>query len=586
MIKRLLGLLELFKGGVYVSGVLLSVAGCCFRRWRCVGSACNHKIGGAVECRVGERWGWGGAAPHRVELDSLNTRRRLSKIVHNAMGKQVSKFTEMDRSVCEYFYEADGPEGHRCGYCGSANGSVSNGMWAHYLTCEDYQDLIDRGWRRCGKYCYKPVMDRTCSPQYAIRCEATKFRLSKSQKKVLKTMSDYLVKGEEKKHRPVPPQLSKQTTSQSSSTANGARTASKSDGAEKTTKKVKSVRPGVGADPSKPPCRKAKEVRRDQKLHKLAAKPGSSMHDPREEVGGSVGGRSDPVASSLISSISEGSQRISNFLKVGPDGKKPLEAFLDLPTDAKLAHKLELKLVRSHPPSPEFNSTFKESYELYKKYQMIVHKDTEEKCTEKQYRRFLCDSPLIPKEGAASWPCGYGSYHHHYRIDGRLVAVGVIDILPVCLSSVYTYYDPDFNFLSLGVYTALRELEMTRKMYLGDPEHFLYYCMGYYVHECQKMRYKGQYYPSYLLCPESYQFIPIETCRPKLDASRYAHLNDEASPPEDVSTWLDKSLVLFQRTLMPYGVYKMLAGTKEDAKVTEYARFVGPSVAPRMALVL
>ena len=110
--------------------------------------------------------------------------------------------------------------------------------------------------------------------------------------------------------------------------------------------------------------------------------------------------------------------------------------------------------------------------------------------------------------------------------------------------------------------------------------------MGYYVHECQKMRYKGQYYPSYLLCPESYRFIPIETCRPKLDASRYARLNDEATLPEDVSTWLDKSLVLFQRTLMPYGVYKMLAGTKEDAKVTEYARFVGPSVAPRMALVL
>jgi len=22
------------------------------------------------------------------------------------------------------------------------------GMWAHYMTVEDYQDLIDRGWRR------------------------------------------------------------------------------------------------------------------------------------------------------------------------------------------------------------------------------------------------------------------------------------------------------------------------------------------------------------------------------------------------------------------------------------------------------
>ena len=217
---------------------------------------------------------------------------------------------------------------------------------------------------------------------------------------------------------------------------------------------------------------------------------------------------------------------------------------------------------------------------------MRIHNDTEDECDEKMYRRFLCDSPLMPKQGAAGWPCDYGSYHHQYRLDGKLIAVGVIDFLPKCLSSVYTFYDPDFNFLSLGVYTALRELELTRQMYLKEPQNFHYYCMGYYVHACQKMRYKGQYYPSYLLCPESYQFIPIETCRPKLDACRYARLNDEATPPEDVSTWVDKVLVLFQRMIMPYAVYRAIAGSEEDAKVTEYARFVGPSVATRMVLVL
>jgi arginine-tRNA-protein transferase len=29
----------------------------------------------------------------------------------------------------------------------------------------------------------------------------------------------------------------------------------------------------------------------------------------------------------------------------------------------------------------------------------------------------------------------YGSFHQHYRIDGKLVAVGVVDILPHCLVS-------------------------------------------------------------------------------------------------------------------------------------------------------
>lgn len=43
------------------------------------------------------------------------------------------------------------------------------GMWADQLTVNDYQDLIDRGWRRSGKYCYKPIMNQTCCPQYPIR---------------------------------------------------------------------------------------------------------------------------------------------------------------------------------------------------------------------------------------------------------------------------------------------------------------------------------------------------------------------------------------------------------------------------------
>lgn len=43
------------------------------------------------------------------------------------------------------------------------------GMWAHAMAVSDYQDLIDRGWRRSGKYCYKPTMDVTCCPMYTIR---------------------------------------------------------------------------------------------------------------------------------------------------------------------------------------------------------------------------------------------------------------------------------------------------------------------------------------------------------------------------------------------------------------------------------
>lgn len=114
------------------------------------------------------------------------------------------------------------------------------------------------------------------------------------------------------------------------------------------------------------------------------------------------------------------------------------------------------------------------------------------------FKRFLVSSPLVvvsssgvastggPQEEDPDRDCKvpYGSYHQLYRVDGQLVAVsnasthtrlrrpravgvtwvpmaaalvdvlllqvGVVDILPSCLSSVYCFYDPDFRSLSLG----------------------------------------------------------------------------------------------------------------------------------------
>ena len=82
----------------------------------------------------------------------------------------------MPTSIVEYF---SGNEGSSCGYCKGKGSSFSHGMWAHTMTVEDYQDLIDRGWRRSGRYCYKPTLNKTCCPQYTIRCDATQFKPSK-----------------------------------------------------------------------------------------------------------------------------------------------------------------------------------------------------------------------------------------------------------------------------------------------------------------------------------------------------------------------------------------------------------------------
>jgi arginine-tRNA-protein transferase len=46
-----------------------------------------------------------------------------------------------------------------------------------------------------------------------------------------------------------------------------------------------------------------------------------------------------------------------------------------------------------------------------------------------------------------------------HRIDGEIMAVGVLDFTPNVLSSVYLYYNPKFEFLSPGTFAAVREIE-------------------------------------------------------------------------------------------------------------------------------
>lgn len=41
---------------------------------------------------------------------------------------------------------------------------------------------------------------------------------------------------------------------------------------------------------------------------------------------------------------------------------------------------------------------------------------------------------------------------------GELIAVGVVDALPRCLSSTYLFWDPDLPWLALGKLTALKEI--------------------------------------------------------------------------------------------------------------------------------
>jgi len=167
-----------------------------------------------------------------------------------------------------------------------------------------------------------------------------------------------------------------------------------------------------------------------------------------------------------------------------------------------------------------------EKFELYRSYQKEIHLDQEE--SPEGFKRFLVESPLVQQDiayadpPAEHLPRQYGAYHQLYRVDGELVAMGVIDILPNCVSSVYFMYEKKWERFSFGKLSALREISLAQEIHGAGVTDMKFLYMGFYIHSCQKMRYKGEYHPSFLADPEEYTWFPLDTCRSLLEKYRYA----------------------------------------------------------------
>ncbi len=72
---------------------------------------------------------------------------------------------------------------------------------------------------------------------------------------------------------------------------------------------------------------------------------------------------------------------------------------------------------------------------------------------------------------------------------GKLIACCVFDQLESGLSAVYTYFDSSFSKFSPGRLAILTLIERSKQMNLD------YVYLGYWIKNCQKMAYKGEYRP-------------------------------------------------------------------------------------------
>jgi arginyl-tRNA--protein-N-Asp/Glu arginylyltransferase len=75
------------------------------------------------------------------------------------------------------------------------------------------------------------------------------------------------------------------------------------------------------------------------------------------------------------------------------------------------------------------------------------------------------------------------------RLDGRLVAVAVTDLVEGALSAVYTFFDPRLASRSLGTLAILEQLAWARR----EGRRHLY--LGYWIPGHEKMDYKQRFRP-------------------------------------------------------------------------------------------
>ena len=193
-----------------------------------------------------------------------------------------------------------------------------------------------------------------------------------------------------------------------------------------------------------------------------------------------------------------------------------------------------------------------ERFLLYKKYQETVHK--EKKIPLSDHNDYWGNSILergkkipIPsniKEKTKHpelYPEFYGTYNLIHRIDNKIVAVTVVDILPHMLISDYCYYDPDYSFLDLGVFTVIREIEYMKSFNSLIDNSFIYYTLGEMSETVKKLKYKGNYRPTEIMDHYTGKFVYLTEEIKKIIGDNKCHFlpeNDQNSPKKFFS-WLE-----------------------------------------------
>lgn len=446
-----------------------------------------------------------------------------------------------------------------CSYCDNPTGDRYDYFLCPNMPMSLLDTLMENGWWRTGEVIFKPCFPVVCCPGYQMRLPVAKFVVKKQHRQVIRKWASFLRNGdsrwdtrssraetstEEEQNSPLHTEAESTRIQTAVSSAGikqveegvrngyvdsrGVTTRTESLSRETAVEEAGDVSqsqgqrrrriatPGLGADPNKPPCRKAKQVREERRQKKLETKRANN---------GSTSYKKSTQPQPAPPSLHE-------LLVDHREAERGEEA--------GFKHKLQVKLLACNPRHPELTRTLDKAYDLYNKFQNAVHPGKTRFKSANDFEWGFMRSPIRNSPNTLQ-----GSYHVHYYLDDELIMISIVDILPKYFVSIYFIYDPDIRFMTPGVYTILVELDLVRQLAKTCPS-LQYYILGYY-NPNPKVCYKRQFKPQELLCNETHVFVPMEAAIPKIALKPYVRLVDDEVPEKEGRTASIDNLIVDMR---------------------------------------
>ena len=486
-------------------------------------------------------------------------------------------------------------KGHECGYCKNEKGSVSFGLSIKNYPVEIYEKMMKDGWRRCGSYVYIPNIEKSCCKLYTCRLNVEDFKINKEQRKIMKRFRRYLsgeyelnkekikekeekkndketknedkikekieliLKGylEKKKYIEIIEKyikIDKSLFENKLKEMNVRKNANKKFNFDYSIDYIYIINKIIETYIKKNNIKFDNIQLLNMELFKDFKQNYKSENEELElfEKTGHINiiDKTKPKKINIDNNNNEKKNIIKNEKKKNKRIEKKKEepekySFEYFP---EIINEPEIKLPLKHIYTCELTDKIEiddEKFKVFQKYQTIIHKETQDEINRESYNNSWGESNLIDNIGIKlpddlaqkvkhpeMYPKKYGTYNFIHRIDGKIVAVGVWDILPTSLSSVYLYYDTDYQFLDLGVFTAIREIEYVKSFHDLIDKNFKYYMMGFYCETVQKLRYKGFYEPTELLDRYTMNYVYLKDVQNLIKDGKNHKLSNKPNNPD------------------------------------------------------